>query len=152
MAPASNREERNTNSLAVVRVDDRGRITIPKKIREALDIQEGDTCFINFEDHSFHIVRGENPFEVLARDALEQDKQGKTVSFKEAMESFVSGTDQTEEAPYRAVKEPSERYRAEAISDDIRQHLRQILVEEAERLAEQFAESIERGHLPTPKK
>jgi AbrB family looped-hinge helix DNA binding protein len=149
MTSAGYRADRRSHSVAVVRVDDRGRITIPKKIREELDIEEGDTCFIDFEDHSFHIVRGENPFAVLARDALKQHEQGRTVTFEEATASFVEADDhQGEESSHRAVMEEAAAYRPEdKASSDLVRRFHVMTEDETERLAEQIVETMSRRGL-----
>lgn len=122
----------DTSHFTAARVDDRGRITIPKKVREALDIQEGDTCFIDFEQNYVRVVRGENPFEALARDAVEQDERGETLSFDEAMES-LAGIGSTE------TKLPDEAMQKSAALDlwlsapTIRRHLRELIAEEVEK-------------------
>ena len=67
-----------------VRVDPKGRLTIPRQIREALGIEPGDTLFVE-SDKEHKILRyakSENPFDVLARYALEEQRAGRTISLR----------------------------------------------------------------------
>lgn len=128
--------------FTAARVDERGRITIPKKVREALDIQEGDTCFINFEENYVRVVRGENPFEVLSRDAADQDERGETFSFEDAMTSLAtpeaSGTQQADEAVEKST--PLDLWLA---APAVRQHLRELIAEEVEKATQRAFSALQ---------
>ena len=50
---------------ARVRVDDRGRITLPKEFREALNIKEGDELLLSLHGNRIIVVKCEDPSRVL---------------------------------------------------------------------------------------
>ena len=68
----------------IVRVDAKGRVTLPKAIRDELSIQDGTPFFVKF-------IRGErviilapaiNPFDILAEQAMEEYEAGKTTNIE----------------------------------------------------------------------
>ncbi|MCD6357189.1 MAG: AbrB/MazE/SpoVT family DNA-binding domain-containing protein [Thermoproteales archaeon] len=50
---------------ARVRVDAKGRITLPKEFREALSIREGDELLLSIRGNRIIVERCEDPFKVL---------------------------------------------------------------------------------------
>ncbi len=68
-----------------VRLDDRGRILIPRTIREALRAEPGDVFFIQQDENGMRIMKGEDPFDALADDAIREDDAGETISFDEIL-------------------------------------------------------------------
>ena len=68
-----------------VRLDDRGRILIPRTIREALHAEPGDVFFIQQDENGMRIIKGEDPFDALAEDAIREDDAGETVAFEEIL-------------------------------------------------------------------
>ncbi|ABM80529.1 AbrB/MazE/SpoVT family DNA-binding domain-containing protein [Hyperthermus butylicus] len=50
-----------------VKVDERGRITLPKEIRVALNIMPGDELSVNVVGNKIIIEKSMNPFEKLSR-------------------------------------------------------------------------------------
>ena len=71
--------------LIPVRLDDRGRILIPRTIREALHAEPGDVFFIQQDENEMRIIKGEDPFEALAGNAIWEDDAGETISFDEIL-------------------------------------------------------------------
>jgi len=74
---------------SIVRVDAKGRVTLPKAIRDELNVKEGTPFFVKF-------IRGErviilapaiNPFDILAEEAIEEYKAGKTTNIEEYAKS-----------------------------------------------------------------
>ena len=43
--------------MAMVTVDDKGRVMIPKKVREELDVQPGDALFLQRDGSTLHLVK-----------------------------------------------------------------------------------------------
>lgn len=68
-----------------VRIDGKGRLTIPKSIRQALKIGAGDTMFLKYEPDSnqLRIAPARNPFDVLAEQAIDEYRQGHTRTIEE---------------------------------------------------------------------
>jgi AbrB family looped-hinge helix DNA binding protein len=66
-----------------VRVDSKGRLTIPRDVREGLDIEPGTTFFLQVSGGVLSFVKAENPFEVLAHVAEAEYRQGHTRSLLE---------------------------------------------------------------------
>ena len=48
-----------------VRLDERGRITIPREVRERLGLKPGERLLIKVQGSSIIITRAENPFKVI---------------------------------------------------------------------------------------
>ncbi len=68
-------------------VDKKGRLTLPKNIREIMGIKAGDAVFMKIEEEQYRIIisKAQNPFDDLAKDAIREYKQGRT----ETVEEFV---------------------------------------------------------------
>ena len=71
----------------ISRVDKKGRLTLPKNIRESMGIKAGDVVFMKIEEEQSRIIisKAQNPFDVLAKDAIREYNQGRT----ETIEEFV---------------------------------------------------------------
>ena len=63
-----------------VKVDAKGRLTIPQRMRGDLDIRPGDTLFVECDEERkvLHYAKVENPFDVLVEHAIEERSAGKT--------------------------------------------------------------------------
>ena len=66
-----------------VHVDDKGRITLPAKLRQALSLEPGDTLFVRLRGRTLELVKAENPFDALARHALKEYREGRTKDLRE---------------------------------------------------------------------
>jgi AbrB family looped-hinge helix DNA binding protein len=64
------------------KVDAKGRVSIPQRIREELEIGPGDTLFVEFDEEQkvLRYAKAQNPFEALARHAIEEWRSGRTRS------------------------------------------------------------------------
>jgi AbrB family looped-hinge helix DNA binding protein len=73
---------------AAVRIDDKGRVTLPKNMREALGVGAGDTVFLRYDPKSNQllIAPAVSPFDVLAERALREHKEGRTKTVEEYAE------------------------------------------------------------------
>jgi AbrB family looped-hinge helix DNA binding protein len=71
--------------MVAVTVDAKGRLSIPANIREELGIETGDVLFLEMdEEHSvLHLAKSENPFDGLAAHAIEEYRQGRTISLRD---------------------------------------------------------------------
>jgi AbrB family looped-hinge helix DNA binding protein len=63
-----------------VRVDAKGRLSIPLRLRNALDIQPGDTLYVAQEGQMLRYAKAANPFDLLAEHALKDYEAGRTKS------------------------------------------------------------------------
>ncbi len=61
-----------------VKVDAKGRLSIPRDLREALGIQPGDTLFVERDGEMLRYAKAENPFDALVQHALEERRAGRT--------------------------------------------------------------------------
>jgi len=54
-----------------VRIDDKGRVTLPKTMRDALGLQAGDTVFLKYEPQAklLRLAPAIDPFDAPAEDA-----------------------------------------------------------------------------------
>ncbi|MBX6395272.1 MAG: AbrB/MazE/SpoVT family DNA-binding domain-containing protein [Alicyclobacillaceae bacterium] len=66
-----------------VRMDEKGRLTLPRSIREALHAQPGDVFYLQLEENGLRIVKGENPFDALAEQAIREYEAGETIDLEE---------------------------------------------------------------------
>jgi bifunctional DNA-binding transcriptional regulator/antitoxin component of YhaV-PrlF toxin-antitoxin module len=71
------------SETVAVRIDSKGRLTLPLKARKALGVVPGSTVFIQSEGNVLRIARAENPFDGLAHDAIEEDRRGRTRGLRE---------------------------------------------------------------------
>jgi AbrB family looped-hinge helix DNA binding protein len=67
-----------------VKVDSKGRLTIPQPLRAALGIEPGDTLFVETEGGNvLRYAKADNPFDVLADRALAERRAGRTKGLRE---------------------------------------------------------------------
>jgi AbrB family looped-hinge helix DNA binding protein len=68
-----------------VKVDPKGRLSIPQNLRKALGIEPGDTLFVESDEDQkvLRYAKAENPFDILARHALEEQRAGRTRTLRE---------------------------------------------------------------------
>lgn len=72
------------NDKLVVKVDSKGRITIPKEVRKAEDIEPGDVLFMNLSPGKIELTRViEDPLVELAAYAEKEYKKGDTQNLKD---------------------------------------------------------------------
>ncbi len=68
--------------MVTVTVDSRGRLSIPANVRDELGIRTGDVLFLESDpEHAvIHLAKAVNPFDGLARHAIEEYRQGRTTN------------------------------------------------------------------------
>jgi AbrB family looped-hinge helix DNA binding protein len=67
-----------------VKVDERGRITLPKSMRDDMDIQDNATLFVRREGDMIELAKADlNPFEVLGEHARREHERGNTRVIRE---------------------------------------------------------------------
>jgi AbrB family looped-hinge helix DNA binding protein len=74
----------DTKEVAV-RIDDKGRITLPRSMRKALGVKAGDTLFFKYDPQSnrLQIAPAVSPFDALAEEAVKEYKEGRTRTIEE---------------------------------------------------------------------
>ncbi|MDD2999593.1 MAG: AbrB/MazE/SpoVT family DNA-binding domain-containing protein [Candidatus Riflebacteria bacterium] len=66
------------------KVDNKGRLSLPQDLRALLHIEAGDVFFIETDKNDvLRLAKAENPFDVLAKQAMEESKAGKTITLEE---------------------------------------------------------------------
>lgn len=66
------------------KVDDKGRLALPLDLRELMHIESGDVFFIKKKKNDIlMLARAENPFEFLAKNAIDESSAGKTISLED---------------------------------------------------------------------
>ncbi|HPD98021.1 MAG TPA: AbrB/MazE/SpoVT family DNA-binding domain-containing protein [Synergistales bacterium] len=70
-------------SAISLKVDEKGRVTLPNKLRKNLGIKPGDTLFLQEQVEYFVLKKAVNPFDALALDALREHNEGKAVGLKD---------------------------------------------------------------------
>ena len=63
--------DKQTKSEAV-KVDDRGRISLPKEIRDKIGVESGDTLFMRWKNGVLEIRKAIDPFDVLTTHVQEE--------------------------------------------------------------------------------
>ncbi len=48
-----------------IRLDERGRVTIPREVRERLGLKPGDRLLIKVQDDAIVMVRSKDPFKII---------------------------------------------------------------------------------------
>jgi AbrB family looped-hinge helix DNA binding protein len=71
-------------SAISLKVDEKGRVTLPNKLRKNLDIRPGDTLFLQEQVECFVLKKAVNPFDALVLDALRERNEVKTVGLEDA--------------------------------------------------------------------
>ena len=66
-----------------IRMDDKGRISLPIALRKALDLGPGDTVFARQIGEHIELMKSENPFDGLARYAIKEFEEGRTITLEE---------------------------------------------------------------------
>ncbi len=66
-----------------VHVDEKGRITLPAKLCQALSLEAGDTLFVRLRGETLELAKAENPFDALARHAIKEYREGRTKGLRE---------------------------------------------------------------------
>lgn len=80
-----------------VRIDEKGRLTIPREMRESLHIAPGDTVFLRADSDSqtLQLAKAKNPFDILGDHALDEYRAGRTKNLRTIAEEL--GVDLSEE-------------------------------------------------------
>jgi bifunctional DNA-binding transcriptional regulator/antitoxin component of YhaV-PrlF toxin-antitoxin module len=84
-------------TILTVKTDTKGRFTIPRHVRERLSIEPGATFFLEVDDAGgvLRFTRAENPFDILAEDALAEYRAGRTKSLRDfATENAIALDDE----------------------------------------------------------
>lgn len=76
-----------------MKMDEKGRITLSKKIRDRLNLSQGDTLFLHEGISEIIIKKAENPFDVIAQAAREEYKKGETTSLDDFTSDMGITTD-----------------------------------------------------------
>ncbi|HBC75493.1 MAG TPA: hypothetical protein DC017_11715 [Candidatus Wallbacteria bacterium] len=66
----------------ILKVDAKGRITLPLAIRKSLRIKAGDVLFLEKEETGIRITKAENPYDILIKDATKRHEAGKTTGLR----------------------------------------------------------------------
>lgn len=72
-------------TITTVKTDAKGRLTIPRPLREGLGIEPGDTFLLEVDEERgvLHFAKAENPFDVLAEHALAEYRAGRTKDLRD---------------------------------------------------------------------
>jgi bifunctional DNA-binding transcriptional regulator/antitoxin component of YhaV-PrlF toxin-antitoxin module len=65
-------------------VDNKGRLALPQDLRILYHIEPGDIFFIKPEKNDIlRLAKAENPFDILAKQAIQDSKEGNTITLEE---------------------------------------------------------------------
>ena len=70
---------------ATAKLDSKGRLLLPRKLRDSLSLNAGDTLFLQYESKSgvVRFAKASNPFDVLAEEAVKEYEAGKTMDLRD---------------------------------------------------------------------
>jgi AbrB family looped-hinge helix DNA binding protein len=69
--------------MTTVKIDDKGRLMVPASEREALGLRPGDTLFVERRGNTLVYIKAENPFDVLADEAIQEHARGETKGLRD---------------------------------------------------------------------
>lgn len=69
--------------MGTMRVDSKGRITLPRELREALCLEPDDKVAYECENGILRIAKAGNPFDALVEFAIAQRRAGKGISLED---------------------------------------------------------------------
>lgn len=69
----------DTSQMAV-RIDNKGRVTLPKNLRKALGLETGDTVFLKYDPKNNQVLLAPavSPFDILVEHAIKEYREGRT--------------------------------------------------------------------------
>jgi AbrB family looped-hinge helix DNA binding protein len=70
-------------TMTTVKIDDKGRLMVPASERDALGLRPGDTLFVERRGNTLVYIKAENPFDVLAEEAIEEHARGETKTLRQ---------------------------------------------------------------------
>jgi AbrB family looped-hinge helix DNA binding protein len=73
------------DKLLAIRIDDKGRIHVPRAVRHTLHLEPGDVCFLDIEDGALRVRRADNPFDRLAREAIDEANRGDMIPLSQLL-------------------------------------------------------------------
>jgi AbrB family looped-hinge helix DNA binding protein len=84
-------------NILTVKSDARGRITIPRYVREKLGVESGNSFFLEVDDALgvLQFTKVENPFDILAEQTVAEYRAGRTKSLRDfAIENAIALDDE----------------------------------------------------------
>ena len=74
-------------TLQATRIDSKGRIVLPRVTRTELGLEPGDILFVDTDGDRrvIYMAKPDNPLDVLALAALEEDRAGLTIDLDDAL-------------------------------------------------------------------
>lgn len=70
----------------IVKIDKKGRLVVPKAVRDRMGIEAGDTYFLDADEGMIRLIKAEDPFARLAHHARQDLAEGQTRSAREVLE------------------------------------------------------------------
>ena len=79
------KERKKMSDERIVKTDAKGRVTLPKAIRDELNVEDGTPFFVKFIRGKGVVILAPaiNPFDILAEQAMEEYEAGKTTNIEE---------------------------------------------------------------------
>jgi len=78
----------------VVTVDSKGRIMLPRDVRDALHVEPGDALFLTQDGQFVTLAKAENPFDRLTAQAVVEYYAGKTISLDDVLNDLGEDDDE----------------------------------------------------------
>lgn len=69
--------------METVKVDAKGRLAVSAHLRGEIDMHPGDVYFLEVKGRILRFAKAENPFDALARQAIEEYEAGETMSLRD---------------------------------------------------------------------
>lgn len=74
--------------MSVVTVDNKGRILLPREVRESMRLEPGDALFLTQDGQIVSLAKAESPFDRLAAQAVAEYYVGETISLDDALDAL----------------------------------------------------------------
>ncbi len=71
------------SEIMTVRVDAKGRVALPLRLRRRLGLEQGSMLFVQERGGELRFRRAENPFDVLAEQAEAESRAGETINLRD---------------------------------------------------------------------
>ena len=68
--------------MGAVTIDGKGRLSLPRKIREELGLEAGDVLFVEREDETVRLAKAINPLQAAVAEGIAEYRAGRKIALK----------------------------------------------------------------------
>lgn len=78
--------------MPFVTIDSKGRILLPREVRETMQMEPGDILFLTLNGRFVTLAKADTPFDRLATHAIVEFYAGRTMSLEDALDVLDKDT------------------------------------------------------------